>query len=99
MAKKKATKNTHKQSHIEGTEPPRVPAIDKLAVAYQEVRDERIELTEQEVDQRSKLLVAMREHKLDRYQLPDSDVEVVVLAGEDKVKVRKVKPADPVEDL
>lgn len=77
------------QTYIAGCEPPRIPEVDRAAIKYRETRDQRMELTRQEAELKAALLDAMKEHGLEQYPVPDTDVEVVVQHGEDNVKVRK----------
>jgi hypothetical protein len=65
--------------------------------AYIEVRDERMVLTKQEVEKKGELMDAMRKHKLDTYCDENAvpALLVTLVAGEDKVKVRRAEDDDP----
>ena len=78
-----------KQSSIPGMEPETYPDIDRAAGKYSTVRDERMELTDQEVKLQVKLLGLMREHGLTQYKYDGRIVEVI--DGDAKVKVKKEK--------
>jgi hypothetical protein len=73
---------------IPGTERPEHKAIDKAAAAYIEIRDERMALTEKEVDARAVLAAKMHEHGLTSYRYDDYLVQLET--GDEKVKVKKV---------
>lgn len=92
------------QEHLPGMEPPRIEAIDDAARRYRRIRNERMELTEQEVEARGELTALMVGHKLTTYTVqPDGDGDRLLVTfspGEPKVKVQKARePAEPtVED-
>ncbi len=87
-----------KQQRLKGTEDKRFPDVEEAAEAYRDVRDERMELTEKEIDAKSELMARMKEHKLKTYRIPHSGLEVEVVAGEETVKVRKIKDDAPPAD-
>lgn len=91
-AKRRNRKN-EKQAYIPGTEPPRIAAIDKLALQYKGIRDQRQELNLEEIKLKERLDKLMHEHNLKYYPVPDSDQEVVLEPGEEEVKVRKRRKA------
>ena len=88
-------KRTAKQQHFNGMEPKRIAAIEIAAEDYVAVRDERMELTEDEFGQREKLAELMKKYKLEKYKCHDVKLEVVVKHGEDSVKVKRVKEKEP----
>lgn len=75
------------QTEIPGTEFVTVPEIDDAAKNYVRIRDERMELTEDEVAASAKLLGLMKKHELTIYPLSDGR-RVEIKHGDDKVKVR-----------
>jgi hypothetical protein len=79
-----------KQGHLQGMEPPSIPAIDDAADAYRECRTERMTLTETEAELQAKLLALMHENKLKTYVYGDPPFVCNVVELE-KVKVRKQK--------
>lgn len=91
--RKRRTPKGEKQTYIQGTEPPRIPAIDKLAIQYKGIRDQRQELNAEEVKLKERLDKLMHEHNLKYYPVPDTDQEVVLEPGEEEVKVRKRRKA------
>lgn len=91
-AKRRKAK-TETQNYIPGTEPPRIKAIDKLALEYKAIRDQRQALNLEEVELKEKLDKIMHEHNLTYYPVPDTDQEVVLEPGEPEVKFRKRRKA------
>lgn len=89
-AVKQDRKKSAKQTMIKGTEPPSISEIDKVARSYMDVRDERMSLTEEEVEQKNKLAELMRKHKLDKYEF-DNFVVTRTHSETDNVKVRTKK--------
>lgn len=88
----KPKKKRPKQQHLpgEGMSPPAIPAIDRAVEAYVEVRDERMKLTEKEVETRDELANQMAKHDLKRYQSDGYDVNLLP-----KVKVTRHKDPKP----
>lgn len=66
--------------------PPSIPEIDRAADAYRDARDERMALTETEVEKQKILMALMKKHDVTHYTYDDYDVDVEM--GE-KVKVKK----------
>lgn len=87
---RKGRKQKAEQTELKGMERKRIADIEKAANDYAETRDERMELTEAEVQSQGKLLATMRKHNLTKYRLDDGRV-VRVEEGEAKVKVTKPK--------
>lgn len=88
-----------KQEDIPGVEGPgvsrpKVKEIDKAAAKYIGIRDDRMTLTEKEVEARATLSEVMHKHNLTRYIYDDQ--LVTVEPGKEKIKVRTV---DEPEDL
>ena len=81
-----------RQTSIPGTE--RVYHADVTAAAedYVEVRDERMALTEREEPLHAKLLEKMKQHGITHYIDADAEIEVKVVATEEKAKVYKYDP-------
>lgn len=72
----------------EGVEVKRIRSINNAADKYVDVRDQRMALTEQEVEARTNLLNLMKEHKLEMYSYDGHVVKIET--GKDKVKVQSV---------
>ena len=86
-----AKKPRPKQLTIAGTKGVVIKELDQAATAYVEVRDERMELTEREVEARGRLVVLMRKHAQTVYRVDAEPPMVVTLSEDVKVSVRKVK--------
>lgn len=80
------------QKFIEGTEPPKIDAIEKAAIRYVQFRDERMDAGEQEVKLKAKLIDVMKEHQLTTYNFDGFMVELDHV-DEDTVKVKKLRAA------
>jgi len=79
-----------KQQRLPGQESAHHKDITKAAEKYVEVRDQRMDLTRQETEQRDNLLTAMRKHKLSMYEDDNAGLEVQVIEPAAKVKVRRI---------
>lgn len=71
--------------------------LKKLALDYVDVRDERMGLTEREVDLKSKILSEMHKHKLETYRSNGVEIRVVKEEEKLKVKVSEKKEAEEIE--
>ena len=83
-----------------GIAPVKIPKIDKLARAYVEWRDQRIQALEGEVDAKRRLIEALHFHE-DQIKLPDGtlayhydDSLITLEAGKDQLKVKASNVAD-----
>ena len=81
-----------KQGTIPGTERTVHADITAAAEAYVEVRDERMEMTENEVEANAKLVAAMKKHDLTEYIDEDAELKVTLPEKQVKAKVSKIKP-------
>lgn len=81
-----------KQTTVPGTERTHHKDITKAAEAYVAVRDERMEMTEREVEKRAALTTVMLKHELEEYVDEDAEIRVTVSQKEPKAKVSKYKP-------
>lgn len=86
-----------RQRHLPEMEPDSIPEIDKATEAYVEVRDERMELTQEEVKRHDALLALMDKHKLEYYEY-DGRIVRVKKDQTTKVKVEKKKEPKDEED-
>lgn len=96
MAKKRAVKKAGKrkadpaQTYLApDLEPPRIKELDKAALDYRKVRDERAALNLEEGQLKTKLDELMKKHDLKVYPIPDTDLEVAVVVESETVKVQK----------
>ncbi len=85
-----------KQTSIPGTEPKSIKEIDTAAEAYVEARDERMKLTEREVEAKQNLIRVMEKHDLSTYRDESADPPLLVIVEESvaKVKVRRESEDD-----
>ncbi len=89
-----------KQLKIPGTQPKEIKEVNAAAESYVDVRDERMALTERETEARDALVKVMKKHGLDVYVDEDAapPLVVTIIAGEDKVKVRRAEDSESLED-
>lgn len=83
-----------KQELIPGTEDKLDKKLSKLAQAYAEARDDRMALLVKECAAKGALLAAMQEKKATFYRDPETGLEVELVEGEAKLKVRAPKDED-----
>jgi hypothetical protein len=79
---------------LPGMEDRGIPEIHAAAINYDEVKKERMELTEKEVSLKSNLLVLMKQHKLENYNYAGIEVSIESKPAEETIKVR-VKLGEP----
>lgn len=81
----------------DGVEPQKkIPAIEKAAENYTDVRDKRMELTKKEVAAHDALLQEMRNAEIEEYLYDDQLVKVK--PGKCKVKVKTVHDPSDMDD-
>lgn len=97
-AKKKAPGKRARTPRLPGTEDAAIADIEKAAEDYEDTRDERMALTELEVEKKATLLKAMDKHKKTEYIFNDHKVEVVEEPGVRTVKVKKIGSKKKEED-
>ena len=85
-----------RQMRIPGTEAQKIKELDTAAEAYVEARDERMALTEKEVEARDALVSVMKKHELAVYKDEDHDPPLIITLtpGQDRVKVQAAKDAE-----
>jgi len=86
-----------KQQRLPGTEG-KIADLQDAAEKYAGIRDERQELTKQEVDLKGKLLGLMKRHKLTEYKYGGVEINVIVEEETVKVRIAKQKEGDEQED-
>lgn len=82
---------TPRDTALPGMEDSAIEAIEKAAIAYVEVRDERMALTQQETLLKDKLLKVMHAHKKDHYSRGNLDIRIVPEGETVKVRLKKEK--------
>lgn len=89
----RATKALKRQGRIPGTEQPRIPEIEKAAVAYVEARDAQKEAAESAKVTHEVLVAAMRTHDVTTYRDDDAVPPLIItLESTDKAKVVQATP-------
>jgi hypothetical protein len=71
--------------------------LQKLGRDYAKIRDERQQLTLQEVELKKKIRAIMHEHNRTKYEYDDVAIELEPPDGEEKVKVRVRKQKEEEE--
>ena len=88
-----------KQIAIPGTTQKAVPAIDRAAEDYVDIRDKRMKLTAKEVAAQATLVEAMQKHKLEAYRCTSTDEPLdVTMVTKTKARVRGPKDEDAEEE-
>ena len=89
-----------RQQRIPGTEGQKIKELDHAAEQYVAARNERMELTESEVEARDALIQVMEQHELTVYRDDDASPPLVItlVPGKAKVKVTQADPEDEVGD-
>ena len=87
--KKKAPKKAKKlprQDSLPGMKDTKIAAIEKLALDYAELRDERMAVGQQEVEVKEALIKAM--HKAGKTEYKRNGISVLLTVEKEKIKVR-----------
>jgi len=74
----------------------KIPAIEKAAEKYRDIRDQRMELTKQEVESKAVLANIMQEHSLTQYTY--NATKIICEPGKLKVKVKAIDADDDEEE-
>lgn len=82
-------KKSPDQAYIDGFAPPRIKALDNLALEYREKVQARQQILAEEVEMKGKLMELMHKHELTTYPIPDTELEVILETVEETVKVRR----------
>jgi hypothetical protein len=85
-----------RQPDLPGTEDRRLQPLDDLAAAYAEVRDRRMELTDEEGQLKARAIALMHQFKKTIYK--HDGIEIRLVAGAEDVKVKVRKAADDADD-
>ena len=80
-----------RQQYIEGTEPPKIPEIEKAAETYRQIRDRRMDLTKEEAKANELLLELMKKHGVAATGYRYDGSEVTVKKEKEKARVRRIK--------
>jgi len=93
MAKKKPSP---KQKSLPGMEDRKIEALHSAALDYAEVRDERMDLLDKEIELKARLGKLMHEHGKTTYSY--HGIVVTLVPGEENVKVKVKKDKADKED-
>jgi hypothetical protein len=77
------------QKELPGLENREITDLEKKALEYVEVRDQRMDLTKREVELQADLLTLMKTYKKREYKRDGIEIRIVV--EKEKVKVKKAK--------
>lgn len=85
-----------KQAELAGFERPNDPVLDKLAIQYQALSDQRGQISADMKKLNAKLDQAMTERSLEKYVFVDGEVERAIefVGGKRKIRVVKVHDED-----
>ena len=86
-----------RQEKLDGIAPT-IPELDDLIEELNDVRSSRISFGKKEGELASSLLLRMHEHNLTTYGDEEEGTFAQIIAGEEKVKVRKPKKQDEDEE-
>lgn len=85
-----------KSQDLPGMEDRAIKALEDIAEAYAEVRDERIALNLREAELKQTAMALMKKHEKQIYRR--NGIEIRVVPGEEDIKVRIKKPGDKESD-
>lgn len=83
-----------RQGSLPGMEQRGIPELESAAENYVNVRDRRMRLTEEEVEAKSQVLFLMHKHERQNYR--HDDFLIMVIPGEENVKVKVVEDSQVV---
>lgn len=89
-----AAKKKAKQADLPGMENREIKELNDAAEEYASIRDERQQLTVQEVGLKAKVLGLMHKRKMNDYVFNGIEIHVIMEEETVKVKVPKKKDAD-----
>ena len=87
-----------RQQRLPEMEDPKVEALEDQALRYAEVRDQRMSLSQQEIELKGQLLDLMKAQKREHYQRGPIKIDIVHEKENIKVKVKAGSGEDEPED-
>src|SRR6266850_786549 len=107
-AKKKASKpkprkpvevkrKTARQPRLPGMQDAKISGLHNAALDYAEIRDQRQELTTQEVDLKQRLIKLMHDNSKETYDYNGVHIELVHEDETVKVRIKRIKEGEDVE--
>ena len=88
---KKEPKKIARQDRLPGMKDAKISALQNAALDYAEIRDQRQELTKQEVDLKTRVINLMHKHGKDTYDYQNVHIELVKEDETVKVRIKKQK--------
>lgn len=92
-AASKPKRSREKQQHLKGMEPPNIPALDEAIQEFQEAKEARVLLTNEETEKRTEVIAIMHKHKLTAYSCEGFE-EVSLKPTDEKLIVKRAKKTD-----
>ena len=80
-----------KQSRLPSMEDPEIEALEEAAEDYADIRDQRQELTVEEVRLKTELLDLMHSHKKTEYNHNGVNIKVIIESEKVRVRIKKEK--------
>lgn len=78
-----------RNQRLPGMEDQKIEGLHNAAAEYAEIRDQRQQLTTQEVELKAKLLRLMKQHKKTEYDFEGVHIELVTEEETVKVRIKK----------
>lgn len=95
--KKDSPKKIARQPRLPGMADAKISSLHNAALDYAEIRDQRQELTTQEVDLKAKLIRLMHDNKKETYDYNGVHIELVHEDETVKVRIKRVKEGEDVD--
>jgi hypothetical protein len=90
-----AKKAKQVKMEAEGFQGDRIKEIDQAAEVYVELRDQRMATLHEEIEAKATLMDLMNKHSLKAYGYENISV---IIEAEEKIKVKRAKTGDELED-
>lgn len=94
---KAAPKKIARQKNLPGMTDRKIQGIENAALRYVEVRDARMELSQQEIKEKGLLMDLLHKHKIKKYKRGNIDIELVVEKEKVRVRVKNDSSDDDLE--
>lgn len=86
-----------KQKDLPGMSDRKLTDLSDAAYDYAKIRDERMDLSQQESQLKQRLLTLMKKHKMKEYVYEDVEIRVVAEEETVRVRIRKAKEEESEE--
>lgn len=97
MAKKKAAKRLPRQKALPGMQDSKILVLERAALKYADVRDERMGWTKKEVEAKKRVKDLMHEQNRTRYSRGNIEIELVPEDEHVRVRVHAREQGEPAE--